>query len=199
LTVTVALSLDRGRYVSNFAEPLSKTLDKIFALPALREEIRGEFENPADRFAASFFVLGENFSSRGWMLPRNFYDALKREARFLDVSRGRIRTHKRIWLHFSLFDAERREIGRLPVHLKASNVLFFSAERKDSANPWFFMELEEAEAKTHPTLIAAPRFGAAGGVGYVFFERYVQPFAFRLPENLLTRIDDVKVAFELER
>jgi hypothetical protein len=199
LTVTVSLSFDRGRYFSNFAEPLTKVLDAIFMLPALRQEIEGEFENPADRYAASFYVLGENFSSRAWTFPRNFYDALKREARFWDAGKGKIRTHKRIWLHFSLLDPERKEIGRLPIHLRASNVLLFSEERKDSANPWFFTKLEEAGTKSYPTLIAAPRFGTISGGDYVFFERYTQPFAFRLPEELLARIDDVKVALELER
>jgi hypothetical protein len=199
LAVTIALTFDRGRYVSNFAEPLTKTLDRIFALPSLRGEIDGEFENPNDRFAVSFHVLGENLSSRAWTFPRNFYDVLKREARFWDAGKGRIQTHKRIWLHFSLFDAERKEIGRLPIHLRASNVLFFSEVRKEPSNPWFFSKLEEAGAKSYPTLIAAPRFGALAGGGYVFFERHTQPFAFRLPEELLTRIDDVKVALELER
>ncbi|MDR2176337.1 MAG: hypothetical protein LBO82_10445 [Synergistaceae bacterium] len=205
LTVTIALTLDRKEYTANFTEPLEKTLDKIFALPALRKEIEGEFQSPGDRFAASFHVLGENFSSRAWVLPRNFYDVLKREARFWDAGRGRIRTHKRIWLHFSLFDAGGKEVGRLPVHLRASNVLFFSEERKDSANPWFFAKLEDLEemeetaAKSCPTLFAAPRFGTIAGEDYVFFERYTQPFAFRLPEALLTRIADVKVALELER
>ncbi|MDR2137402.1 MAG: hypothetical protein LBO68_03850 [Synergistaceae bacterium] len=200
LTVTITLTLDRKEYVSKFTEPFEKTLDKIFALPALRKEIEGEFESPIDRFAASFHVLGENFSSRAWTLPRNFYDVVKREARFWDAGRGKIRTHKRIWLHFSLFDGKGKEVGRLPVHLRASNVLFFSEERKDSANPWFFAKLEEIGApKNYPTLIAAPRFGTIAGGDYVFFERYTQPFAFRLPEELLTRIADVKVAFELER
>ncbi|MDR2180768.1 MAG: hypothetical protein LBP21_10700 [Synergistaceae bacterium] len=199
LTVTVALSLDRKGYSSDFMEPLAKTLDKIFALPEVREEIEGEFESPIDRFAVSFHVLGENFSSRAWTLPRNYYDVLKREARFWDAGKGRIRTHKRIWLHFSLFDAKEKEVARLPIHLRASNVLFFSEERKDSPNPWFFAKLEETGNKSHPTLIAAPRFGTIAGGDYVFFERYTQPFAFRLPEELLTRIADVKVALELER
>jgi hypothetical protein len=199
LTVTVALSFDRASYASNFAEPLMKTLDKIFAPLALQGEIQEEFAEPMDRFASTFHVLGENFSSREWMLPRNFYDVLKREARFWDATRGKIQTHKRIWLHFYLLDAKGKEIGRLPVHLKVSNVLLFSEERKDSPNPWFFMKLEETGIKVHSTLVAAPRFGAIAGGEYVFFERFTQPFEFHLPEDLLTRIGDVKVALELER
>ncbi|MDR1979725.1 MAG: hypothetical protein LBQ42_13400 [Synergistaceae bacterium] len=199
LNVTVVLYVNKERYASNFAEPLTGTLDKIFALPELRREIEGEFESPTDRFATSFYVLGENFSSHAWMLPRNFYEILKREGRFWDAGKGRIQTHKRLWLHFSLFDAKGKEIERLPVHLKVSNVVFFSEVRKESANPWFFAELEEAETTNHPTLITAPRFGAISGGRYIFFESYTQAFALRLPEEVLRRIDDVRVALELER
>ncbi|MDR1979812.1 MAG: hypothetical protein LBQ42_13835 [Synergistaceae bacterium] len=199
LNVTVALDFDRKRYASDFAEPLTKTLDKIFVSSSLGREIEGEFEKPADRLAASFHVLGENFSFRGWMLPRNFHDTMKREARFWDAGKGKIQTHKRIWLHFSLLDAKGKEIERVPIHLRASNVLFFSEERKESVNPWFFTKMEEAGTKSAPALIVAPRFGTISGGEYVFFERYAQPFAFRLPEELLRRIGDVKVALELER
>ena len=157
---------------------MTAVLDKIFASSALREEIEKEYEKPADRLAASFHVLGENLSFRGWTLPRNFYEALKREARFWDAGKGKIQTHKRIWLHFSLLNADGKEIERVPVHLRASNVLFFSEGRKDSANPWFFMGIEETGTekagtkktgiKSDPALIAAPRFGTISGGEYVF-------------------------------
>ena len=124
---------------------------------------------------------------------------LERNARFWNVGRGRVQTHKRLWLHFSLLDAAGREIERLPVHLKASNVLFFSDERAQSANPWFFMDIEPTGAKSAFMLITAPKFGIVmGDRGYMFYDSFRQSFAFSLPEDLLMRVNDVKVAFELE-
>ena len=199
LNLTVFLSFNRKRYATEFSEPLTKALDGIFAVPALRKEIEGEYEGPGDRFAMSFYLLGENFSSRTWVLPRNFYEALRRGARFWDAGKGRMQTHKRIWLHFSLLDSGGKEIERLPVPLLASNVLFFSVERKESANPWFFMTIAESGLKNSPSLVAAPCFGSVNGQGYEFYEHVTHSFAFRLPENLLRRVGNVKVALELGR
>jgi hypothetical protein len=200
LSVMVFLSFNRERYAAEFAEPLTTTLSQIFASPALWKEIEGEYDNLGDRFAASFHVLGENFSSRSWMLPRVFYDVFERNARFWHAGRGRVQTHKRLWLHFSLLDSSGREVERLPVCLKASNVLFFSEERGDPANPWFLMDIETTGLKSVFTLTAAPKFGtAAGNMGYVFYENFRQSFAFSLPEALLRQVNDVKVALELER
>jgi hypothetical protein len=199
LHVTVFLSFNRKRCAAEFSEPLTKILDGIFAVSALRKEIEEEYESPEDRFAVSFYLLGENFSSRAWVLPRNFYEALRRDARFWDAGKGRVQTHKRIWLHFSLLNSEGKEIERLPVPLLASNVLFFSVERKESANPWFFMTIAESGLKNSLSLAAAPRFGSVNGQGYEFYEHFTHSFAFRLPENLLRRVGNVKVALELER
>ncbi|MCL2009993.1 MAG: hypothetical protein FWG71_05535 [Synergistaceae bacterium] len=202
LNVTVSLSFNRERYFSEFAEPVAAALSGIFASSELRKEIEEEYEKPEDRFTAFFNVLGENFSSHSWMLPRVFYDVLERNARFWNAGRGRVQTHRRLWLHFSLLDASGREIERLPVHLKASNVLFFSEERAESANPWFFMGVEPKPAglRSSFTLTAAPKFGVVDpGKGYAFFDNFRQAFAFNLPESLLTRVNDVRVALELER
>lgn len=197
LNVTATLGLNRKRYASEFAAPLTKTLDEIFATPTLRAEIEEEYEKLDDRLASSFYILGENFSFRGWALPRSFLDVFEREARFWNAKRGEIQTHERIWLHFSLLDAKGTEIERLPVHLDVSNVLFFSANRKESANPWFFMGIEKTGTKNNPILVAAPVFGRASESS--FFDRPSVSFAFSLPENVLKRVTTVKVALELER
>jgi hypothetical protein len=197
LNVTATLSLNHKRYTSEFAAPLTKILDEIFASATLRAEIEEEYEKPDDRLASSFYVLGDNFSFRGWLLPRAFYDVFAREVRFWDAKRGEIQTHERIWLHFSLFDVKGTEIERLPVHLNVSNVLFFSENRKESANPWFFMGIEETETKNNPTLIAAPVFGQA--FENSFFDRPSVSFAFNLPEYILKQVVNVKVTLELER
>ncbi|GHV41226.1 hypothetical protein FACS1894187_22810 [Synergistales bacterium] len=197
LNVTATLGLNRKRYASEFAAPLAKTLDEIFATPTLRAEIEEEYAKPDDRFASSFYILGENFSFRGYSFPRAFFDVFEREARFWDAKRGEIQTHERIWLHFSLLDTKGTEIERLPVHLNVSNVLFFSENRKESANPWFFMGIEETGTKNNPTLIAAPVFGSA--FENSFFDRASVSFAFVLPEDVLKRVATVKVALELER
>lgn len=201
LSMTILLNFNRKRYFAEFSEPLTRVLDKVFVAPALWREIEGEYEHPEDRFAMSFYLLGENFSSRAWVFPRNLYETLRREARFWDAGKGRVRTHKRIWLHFSLLDSKEKEIERLPVPLLASNVLFFSTERGESANPWFFMAVEATglKNKKDPSLIAAPCFGSVSGQGYEFYEHFTQSFAFRLPEDLLKRVSDVKIALELER
>jgi hypothetical protein len=199
LNVSISLNIDNKRYVDDFMKPLAGVMEEIFESPALWQEVKSEYEKNADRFAASFHVLGQNFTSRAWTLPRIFYETLKRDARFWDAKRGKIQTHKRIWLHFSLIDENGAEIERLPVHLKASNVLFFSGERKEATTPWFFMNIEPTKLKSSLTLIAAPYFGAMNGNEYEFYDSFTQDFAFILPETLLNQVNDVKIALELER
>ena len=199
LNVTVTLEFDRERYRSDFEKPLAWLLDEILASSPLERELEIEFDDVADRQAATFALLGNNLSVRMWLLPRNLYDIIKRYSRFWDVGEGRIHTHKRLWLHFSLKNADGEEIERLPVQLTASNVLLFSDNRKETFNPWFFMEIRDPGRKKFPILVAAPAFGTLTGKGYVFFENFVQIFAFQLPETTLQRVDDVGITLELER
>ena len=132
-------------------------------------------------------------------LPAAFLDAATRGARLGDFGRATLRTHRRAWLHFSLRDASGAELERLPVSLNLSNVLLFSDRRSETGNPWFFTGIEEWKDRNQLSLIAAPLFGAGSGRGYAFFRDYRQPFEFRLPQSLLTRVSDIMVSLELER
>lgn len=199
LSVAVSLRFDQERYFQEFALPLTKAMGEIFASPGLARELEGEYDAPLDRMASTLSLLGPNLTSGTWVLPRVFHDTLLREARFWDAGKGKINTHKRIWLHFSLLDAQGREIERLPIHLGATNVVFFSETRKDSASPWIFSGTVEGEQKSNATLWAAPRFGVSTGTGYAFYDSYIQLFLFQLDGKLLARVHDVKVSLELER
>jgi hypothetical protein len=199
LELSVTLSFDAGRFYRDFAGPVGEALDGIFRSPGLRAEIDGEFQEAEDRHYISFELLGENFSSKNWTLPRNFYDALKRPVGFWVASEGRIATHKRMWLHFSLLDDSGREIERLPIHLPFSNVIFFSEIRKQSPNPWFYMGLGGGEQKDYAVVRAAPFFGRLSKNGYAFFDSADERFEFTLPRELLSRVAGVNVSVEFER
>jgi len=199
LNVTVTLRFNRERYTSEFLAPLTEILTEIFASPALRQEIEGEFGYLNDRFAASFHILGENLSSSAWTLPRNFYETLRRGARFWYARNGRVQTHRRIWLHFSLLNSAGVEFERLPVHLGATNVLFFSENHSEPNTPWFFTGIETMGLNNVYTLIAAPRFGAMSGRGYEFHESFSQSFAFSLPDSQLGLVNNIRISLELER
>jgi hypothetical protein len=199
LDLSVVLGFDQERYFREFARPLAGTLDGIFASSALRGEIDGEFESPEDRYYVAFEVLDENYSSKIWMLPQNFFDTMKRTAGFWVASKGRIATHKRLWLHFSLLGANGEELERIPIPLNVSNVIFFSENREESPNPWFFMDLVADKTEESPVVIAAPYYGVTSNNKYSFFKEYEQQLSLKLPEKFLERMADVKVALELER
>ncbi|MDR1508932.1 MAG: hypothetical protein LBS53_04780 [Synergistaceae bacterium] len=199
LDITVSLTFDRERFYREFAAPVEAVLDDIFKDKALGAELAGEFEDPDERYAASFELLGPNLSSRAWTIPLNFWDSIKRASGFWVASKGRIATAKRLWLHFSLRDAGGAEIERIPVHLPVSNVIFFSDIRKTSANPWFYMGLAEYSPGEYTVVTAAPHFGVLARNAYAFYGEAEQEYQLELSPELLARAADVEVYLELER
>lgn len=199
LNATVLLSLNPERFQKDFAGPLARILDTLSTPAELTGELAEEYKLPADRQAATFYLLGPNFSFRAWTLPAAFLDAARRGARLGEFGRGLLRTHRRAWLHFSLKDTEGVELERLPVPLNLSNVLLFSSRRQETGNPWFFSGIEKREERYALSIIGAPFFGAVSGRNYVFFGDYRQPFELHLPQALLARISDAAVSLELER
>ena len=199
LTASVVLSLNEARFNQDFSEPLARLMDGAANPAGLAAELAEEYKTPSERRAAVFYLLGSNLSFRAWTLPAAFLDAATRGARLGDFGRATLRTHRRAWLHFSLRDASGAELERLSVSLNLSNVLLFSDRRSETGNPWFFTGIEEWKDRNQLSLIAAPLFGAGSGRGYAFFRDYRQPFEFRLPQSLLTRVSDIMVSLELER
>ena len=199
LDIKVSLTFDRERFYREFAAPVGAVLDDIFKDRALGAEIAGEFEDADERYAASFELLGPNLSSRAWTIPLNFWDSMKRAAGFWVASKGRIATAKRLWLHFSLRDANGAEIERIPVHLPVSNVIFFSDVRKTSTNPWFYLGVAEDSPGEYPVVTAAPRFGVLAKNAYAFYGEAEQGYRLELPPELLARAADVEIYLELER
>jgi hypothetical protein len=199
LDMSVSLAFDKGRFYKEFSAPAAKTLDDIFGNADLRDEIEGEFQSPDERYSVSFEIMGENLSVKSWTLPRNFFDAIKRSSGFWVAANGRIATHKRLWLHFSLLDSKGTELERLPVHLFVSNVIFFSENRKDSNNPWFYLGLSGETLKSYASVTAAPFYGMLSKGNYRFFDSIEEEFEFDLPQALLEKVSDVLVSLELER
>jgi hypothetical protein len=195
----VSLTFDSERFYREFSAPVGTALDGIFKDRALGGEIAGEFEDPDERYAASFELLGPNLSSRSWTMPLNFWDSVKRASGFWVASKGRIATAKRLWLHFSLRGADGAEIERIPVHLPVSNVIFFSDVKKTSANPWFYLGLTEERPGEYPALTAAPRFGVLMKDRYAFYGEAEQDYQFELSPELTARTADVEIYLELER
>ena len=199
LDIKVSLTFDRERFYREFAAPVGAVLDDIFKDRALGAEIAGEFEDADERYAASFELLGPNLSSRAWTIPLNFWDSMKRATGFWVASKGRIATAKRLWLHFSLRDANGAEIERIPVHLPVSNVIFFSDVRKTSTNPWFYLGVAEDSPGEYPVVTAAPHFGVLAKNAYAFYGEAEQQYRLELPPELLARAADVEIYLELER
>jgi hypothetical protein len=199
LNLSVELEFDRELFFKEFAVPVEKTLDEVFKSKGLAPEIEGEFDSPGGRYSATFELLGPNLSTKAWTLPRNFFDAAKRATGFWVASDGKIATHKRLWLHFSLLDSKGREVERVPVHLPVSNVVFFSDISKESTNPWFYLGLSDEKPGSFAVFFAMPFFGVTTRNGYRFLDGSKENFELKLPPAVVEKVSDVRMSLELER